>query len=816
MGNLTVDQDQLVDGISCGPGGELPSVVIPPDHMTAGVPDTDVIVYISLAFATNRTNSSSATTENSTTVIDTSDGGNKIPNDRSYRRVSNTTDDDQHEKKCSGDYHAASAFCSTDQFDRPTAAILHICIGDDFFANASVSTNIMVVLHEIGHALGFNAVSLAHFRRPDGTPFTERDPTTGEVPLVEINCTGPVSQQLTERIAVPSDDILQFRTVRGGVRVAEVVTPSVRQVARNHFDCQDLPGAELESGEFLPLSTNPGEVSCLGDHWERRLFKSDLMNPLVDDSLEFSARFSTITLAYFADSGWYQVDLSRASVSASWGRAAGCDFVDKTCIQANDGQVPTEFSPYFCNQASLEESGYSSEIHGCTIDLSRKASCSLDHYEGELPPAYQYFNFSFGANVGGNDPFMDYCPVYSGFANGLCSDVKNEALIRVNLVERFGQRNSKCLSGQVRRLGVNVSNVKSESNQSSIMNGLVTEATALCLPIACVVEDRSLRIQVNGVWEVCNNKGDIIVPSAPIVSSRATSSGNDVVNIVCPDPIRICPTFYCDVDCLGTNRVCDYNVGKCVCNSAKVVDDYHSWNETSFAAIASSRDADEYAICVAPNTSHGGGSPQSFYRADVVQDDNGLPSADSPLADYYVPTARNLSADPTGFWTTQRKGISSGISVFISLVVTLLVFLILRRHRRSVQVAGDVVEDAPAGAGASNADKHKLMASVVVNLRMNDADLRRRADVLDNRNSETDVSMTDTDGSGDAPSFPEFSARDSTHDAMNGTIADLSGSDYGIVSRLGLMSDHEYVDPLAPPSTTSPVVRRRHIFNTFR
>ena len=311
--------------------------------------------------------------------------------------------EDLEEKQyCGGDYLAASAFCSTDQYDRPTAGILHLCIGEDFFAPRNLQANIMLIRHELGHALGFNAVSLAHFRRSDGTPITERDPKTGEIPLSEIECTGPIGQRQRAEVALPSEEILKFRTVRGGVRVAEVVTPSVRKVVRNHFDCQELPGAELESGEFLPLSTNPGEVSCLGDHWERRLFKTDLMNPLIDDNIEFSPRFSTITLAYFADSGWYQVDLSRASVAAGWGRAAGCDFVEETCIQADDGQVPPQYDSFFCNQAPDESQtqGYASDIHGCTPDFTRKASCSLGSYDGELPPEYQYFNYSYGSNVG--------------------------------------------------------------------------------------------------------------------------------------------------------------------------------------------------------------------------------------------------------------------------------------------------------------------------------------------------------------------------------------------------------------------------------
>ena len=307
---------------------------------------------------------------------------------------------------CTGDYLAAASYCSSDQYDRPTAALLHICIDDTFFEPKYLQRNILTIMHELGHALGFNSLSMSHFRRPDGTPYTKRD-KNGDVPDQEIECTGPgTPERQFATVALPSEDILQFREVRGGVRVAEIVTPSVLQVVRNQFDCQLLTGAELESGEGLPLSV-VGDEGCIGDHWERRLFSSDLMNPVVDD-LEYSTRISTLTLAYFADSGWYQVDLSNADVASGWGRGAGCSFVNDTCITEN-GEVPPQNAPFFCNEVPSTGFSMSQNINGCTPDLSRKATCSIGQYELALPPAYQYFNSTYGADVGGSDSFMDFC-----------------------------------------------------------------------------------------------------------------------------------------------------------------------------------------------------------------------------------------------------------------------------------------------------------------------------------------------------------------------------------------------------------------------
>jgi Leishmanolysin len=853
-GNLTVDPDQLVDGALCGPGGNLPSITVPTEHLTIGVPNTDFILYVSLAFASNQTNASSATDLENFGNSTSRDDGNEWDIDSknsSYPSdmTSNSSDSssravNRSEKpQCLGDYLAASAFCSTDQFDRPTAAILHLCLDSDFFDSTKLQRNIRLVSHELGHALGFNVVSLAHFRRPDGSPYTERDPVTNEIPISEINCTGPVGQSRTGMVALPSSEVLQFRIVRGGVRVAEVVTPSVRQVARNHFNCQVLPGAELESGEFLPLSRYPGEISCLGDHWERRLFKTDLMNPLLDDSVEFTTRFSTITLAYFADSGWYQVDLSRSFLSAGWGRAAGCDFIEQTCVKADDGQVPSNFNSYFCNQISSDtgEDGFLSEIHGCTADLTRKASCSLDQYEGELPSSYQYFNFSYGSNIGGSDPFMDYCPVYSGFTNGLCSESDNEALIKVNFIERFGQRNSRCLAGHVSRsmaTSGNADNI-SESGSSGPSSSTVLESTALCLPIACVVEDHTLRIQVNGVWAVCSRKDELIVPpaSASFYTRKEAQSATEVASVVCPDPIRVCPTFFCQRDCLGTNRICDYNVGTCVCGSnwnSTPLSDYVSWNETSFINGNVSTDSifinqTDVEICMASNAS--AGNADSFYEPNPSEGDSELPNSDSPLSDYYYKTERNLKQESSQqFWTRLNKATISSAGAFALFMIIVFSSYVLYRRRQFVDGDDGSDQDGDGGStlpeSAINPNKDKLMASVVVNLRMRDPALRglHRGDPLANRDSETDLSMTDTEGTSEIPGSLDVSL-ESFPPSQNysGTIVDIAAYDNAEPTaaeggRLGLYDDVDYIyiDPLAPPTAApfKPVVRRRrHMFS---
>jgi hypothetical protein len=335
----------------------LPSVRVPEEHFTDGIPDTDTVIYVSVSFTDQASPSSfmrsylhggqdgpvysRSSQKQEFTDTEKNNNATYIPSQSPSQSPSMTPSETEPNvatrPKCPRNYLASATYCSTDQFDRPIAGLLSICIDDvsSFFKNKSRNT--VTIMHEIGHILGFNAESLAHFRNGDtGEPLTARD-ENGNVVDVNVECTG-VSPRREARIPLPSGNITTFKSVRGGVRVATIVTPTVRRVARNMFGCQSLNGAELESGEWQLFgggddddyeSLSAGD--CIGDHWERRLFRTDLMNPIVDD-VAYSLYISSLTLAYFADSGWYKVDTRRIAPASIWGRNAGCNFVNQKCL----------------------------------------------------------------------------------------------------------------------------------------------------------------------------------------------------------------------------------------------------------------------------------------------------------------------------------------------------------------------------------------------------------------------------------------------------------------------------------------------------
>jgi len=867
VGNLTVDVHQLLDGQTCGPGIDsgLPSIRVPHEHMTEGIPGTDMIVYLSLGFtvpnaedkeysSNNETDTTNYTATNWPSSIEDGydenyednyrnsmqsnreqlkgttfgrvgdrlklkeSGGERrhLTTETSSRtspdsKLSSTSSPKEYKNFeanetiediniCTGEYLAAASYCSTDQYDRPTAALLHICIDDSFFDPKHLRRNIMTLIHELGHALGFNALSMAHFRRPDGTPYTPRN-EHGEIPDSTVECTGPEDEHQFATLPLPSEEVLKFRNVRGGVRVAEIVTPSVVQVVRNQFDCQLLTGAELESSEGSPLSVKVEGAGCIGDHWERRLFSSDVMNPIVDD-IEYSTRISTLTLAYFADSGWYQVDLSNADVASGWGRGAGCTFVNDTCINEY-GDVPPQNAPFFCNEVSddpIPGLSMPQNIHGCTPDLSRKAKCSIGQYDLDLPKAYQYFNSTYGSDVGGSDTLMDFCPVYDGYDNGLCSSSESETVIRANEVERFGLRNSRCLVGNIFPFYRN---------------------TALCLPIACVLEDRTLRIKAGEEWSICK------------FADQTIQSGS--VNITCPDPRRVCPTFFCPYDCLGTGGKCDYDSGQCLCqyeNSTHpgetvldicgIVAEVKAYNNKSATSASTTR------------------RPILQKRGTI---DSLMPPSDTKISDYYVSDVLHLDDQPHFLdgWGIVILSITA-----FSLLCFFVAFFLFRTPLKDAvsrtcaslffwrrkQLDNEDIDGIDGGnIDGRTREKHKMVASVLVDMRIRESDNNRsnfwrrrrgrdRRDINDSL-AETDGRMTDSDVASSVPpamsdSLSEISSRQIEDGMMVELEEDLNVSNDMTVDVTG-KDDFLSATEVEPTASLEPRVmrRRRLVPNPF-
>jgi leishmanolysin-like peptidase len=169
---------------------------------------------------------------------------------------------------------AVAVACNFDQFDRPTAGAINFCLdqielNDQGTAHPSViQDNVDVAIHEAAHVFGMSSNSYRYFWDPDSNPPQPRTPRPFK--SVTVQCVDGVSRTLS----IPNENTLKFLTAENGQRYATIVTPKVQTVVRNHFNCQDLEGAQLEN---QPTGSN----SCTGDHWDERQFYPESLSGVI-------------------------------------------------------------------------------------------------------------------------------------------------------------------------------------------------------------------------------------------------------------------------------------------------------------------------------------------------------------------------------------------------------------------------------------------------------------------------------------------------------------------------------------------------------
>lgn len=418
-----------------------------------------------------------------------------------------------------------------------------------------------------------------------------------------------------------------------------------------------------------------------------------------EDTPSLLPAISPLTLAFFADSGWYDVDFALASPSSGpWGRGAGCPFVNEKCVMGNGGVVRAANSGYFCDApkallslSSTDETtsstvssgpGFSrGSLHadrddlvsqasqedwtGCTPDMLRKATCGLGRYSKALPEEYAYFkssqsflkkmSASEAATVAGTDPYLDYCPIYdapvSSDANEditLCTSPKAARYSRIKEMEFFGS-GSRCVTGRI--------------------DG---KKSALCVSVACVLADQSLRVKVDGKWTKCQFAGQVL------------DMWPRVDKIICPDIRLVCPTFHCPRDCLGAGGVdkdgntidgiCDAETGQCMCQDVSEAPSTAPSAQPAPVPTGSGDEEydEEYFLEETPSADTNGNnetdsSNTNFLPPYEVKEEaairyipckrayppssDALPWMEPPLSDIYVKRAKELVDTPVDIFT---------------------------------------------------------------------------------------------------------------------------------------------------------------------
>ncbi|KAF0709417.1 hypothetical protein AaE_012894 [Aphanomyces astaci] len=223
--------------------------------------------------------------------------------------------------------------CNTDQYGRPVSAQVNFGPQKLSADPAKRMAQLGTILHELSHALGFSAMLFGSYKPRN----------TGEGPPVQ-QTNGP-----------------------NGTKITHLVTPKVKQLAQEYFGCSTVPGGELQSDNAQSYSS----------HWAKRLYLNEYMMATTSANPIYSA----FTLAAFEDSGWYQVNYTRAQ-PLRYGHLAGCALATGRC---------TEWKAPLCYRSSDQD---------CTPDYTSKGVCNLGQFASPIPAAFQYFNSpTIGTNV---------------------------------------------------------------------------------------------------------------------------------------------------------------------------------------------------------------------------------------------------------------------------------------------------------------------------------------------------------------------------------------------------------------------------------
>ncbi|KEG09031.1 putative surface protease GP63 [Trypanosoma grayi] len=265
--------------------------------------------------------------------------------------------------------------------------------------------------------------------------------------------------------------------VRGKSGVLVVSSPTTMERARSHYNCPTAPGMELE---------DEGGEGTARSHWERRNAKDELMAGIAG-----AGYYTALTLAAFADMGFYQVAWDKAE-KMSWGYNSGCDLLTKKCLNAGITAYPN----MFCNDDN-KNNAY------CTSDRLALGSCLIVSYTEPLPEQYQYF---VDPKISGpSRALMDLCPFIQPYSNTRCAT----GTPAVMPGSRIGP-SSRCLKGDSLHDGV----------------GSIND---VCAEVSCSQDTVSVRYLGDDTWYPCP-AGSSITPKKTFVRGR----------IVCPTYAEVC------------------------------------------------------------------------------------------------------------------------------------------------------------------------------------------------------------------------------------------------------------------------------------
>eukprot|EP01084_Bolivina_argentea_P107897 192866_1 len=386
--------------------------------------------------------------------------------------------------------HATS--CSHDQYGRPVTGTVNIC-PNMLSGSRYWKQDIVTMVHEVAHVLVMSPSLWSIFRDSNGDII-------------------PLSSVIDQ--TDPMGDSLSY-----------IISPKVRQLARDYFNCPTLAG--------LPLENNGGDGSALS-HWDEKYARTEIMTAQLSTSLMY---FSDFTVALMEDSGWYYVNYYY-SEPFYWGKNAGCELWNEKCV--NPTTHISNFDQFFC---------HGTWDWGCSYDYAAPAACHYGPYGYSLPTEFQYFSQS---NYGGSQ-YADYCPfrnpdTTNNDYESVCWDIRGNIFTPDNYTSQNYAINSRCV------------------DIIDTGNAIYNQERGFCFEHQCFGYD-SINKQWDGVSIKISPTQNINCtrtdqPGYTTLTTKAVSSINGV-DIKCPNIDAICGSESKPFECYWGDYKDLYN--ECIC-----------------------------------------------------------------------------------------------------------------------------------------------------------------------------------------------------------------------------------------------------------
>ncbi|EYB82785.1 hypothetical protein Y032_0351g3242 [Ancylostoma ceylanicum] len=402
---------------------------------------------------------------------------------------------------CGNSTLAFASHCSLDRLTkRPVAGYVNVCPGlfNKIKAN-EMSQWEATIKHELIHAFVFSTTLYARYRGAKGKAKRE-----GSVVLVP---------GVVERVQRSN-----WETAKGKIshEVIMIVTPRVKEEARNFFKCPSLEGAEIET---------QGGIGTAGSHWEKRVFENEAMTGVTTQVYALSR----LTLALFEDSGWYKVNYDKAE-EMKWGQGLGCMFAKQSCLTWMKNH-PMDPYPY-CNVLGNTR---------CTDNRRAKVRCNLVSGSKKVPSKYDYnikdlFWDKKGHNIRGygHVEVADYCPYYRIYGDVSKEDTDTRCTFADNM--NYNNYSLEIFSPSARCFELDGDGgiaIKNEHGTNTWMHSVG------CFETLCEKNLLYIKTQRSKFYP-CHRKGQLIY-----VEKRVHGVGTIKTRIVCPSCAELCGKLFC-------------------------------------------------------------------------------------------------------------------------------------------------------------------------------------------------------------------------------------------------------------------------------